>query len=68
MDPTMISMPKVNSSGNVQWVTRCQYLLADDHQKYPSITSDGSGGAIIAWLDYRYDPMVNLCQSAVNLR
>jgi hypothetical protein len=50
---------KINTSGALQWPTGtpttegigvCTLPL---DQEYPSITSDGSGGAIIAWVDSR---------------
>jgi hypothetical protein len=50
---------KINTSGTLQWPTGtpttegigvCTLPL---DQEYPSITSDGSGGAIIAWVDSR---------------
>ena len=44
----------VDANGNVLWtsngVTICN---ATNTQEYPQITSDGSGGAIITWDDYR---------------
>ncbi|MHA1439276.1 MAG: hypothetical protein ACTSPD_17025 [Promethearchaeota archaeon] len=45
---------RVNSAGITQWTangTAVSNSLFD--QNYPSIVSDGSGGAIIAWEDYR---------------
>lgn len=45
---------RINSSGIVQWtpggVAICTNSL---HQQNPEITSDGNGGAIIAWQDNR---------------
>jgi hypothetical protein len=45
---------RINSSGVVQWTvngaTLCDTVR---NQTYPSIASDGSGGAIIAWNDQR---------------
>lgn len=47
---------RVTASGELLWgesgVTICG--LNDSFQEYPVIASDGSGGAIIAWLDERY--------------
>jgi len=46
---------RVDASGSVQWGTGGQPICtAYDRQEYPTITSDGSGGTIIAWNDYRY--------------
>ncbi|MDD4858378.1 MAG: hypothetical protein PHD74_09780, partial [Candidatus Krumholzibacteria bacterium] len=45
---------RVNTSGAVQWTAGgVAICAADDDQAIPEITSDGSGGAIIAWEDYR---------------
>ncbi len=45
---------KINSSGDVQWtINGVAISTANDHQRYPQLTSDGSGGAIIAWEDDR---------------
>lgn len=45
---------RVDSSGSVLWTTDgvpiCQ---ATENQEFPVITSDGTGGAFIAWLDQR---------------
>jgi hypothetical protein len=45
---------RVHASGTPQW-TDCGVgiCMASNSQEYPQITSDGSGGAIIAWKDYR---------------
>src|SRR4030095_16181226 len=41
-------------SGSVQWAPEGSPVgTADDHQSYPSITSDGEFGAIVAWHDDR---------------
>jgi len=48
---------RINSSGVVQWTTAAAGGVAvctqGNHQYYPTITSDGSGGAIITWYDDR---------------
>jgi hypothetical protein len=43
----------VDASWPVGGVNACSAALLD--QSSPVITSDGSGGAIVAWLDYGYD-------------
>jgi len=49
-----ISAQRINSSGAVQWTANGVAILrAADHQKFPTIVSDGAGGAIITWQDYR---------------
>ena len=45
---------KVNAAGAVQWTTNGVALCtATAYQQYPTIVSDGAGGAIVTWEDYR---------------
>jgi hypothetical protein len=45
---------RVNASGAGQWTTNgIPICTATNSQDWPTIVSDGSGGAIIAWDDYR---------------
>jgi hypothetical protein len=45
---------RINSSGVVQWTANGVAIsTASDDQSTPTIISDGSGGAIITWRDYR---------------
>ncbi|MFX0176539.1 MAG: hypothetical protein ACFE85_09950 [Candidatus Hodarchaeota archaeon] len=45
---------KINSSGDVKWdVNGTVICMANDTQGYLQITTDGAGGAIITWADYR---------------
>ncbi|HET6349759.1 MAG TPA: T9SS type A sorting domain-containing protein [Candidatus Krumholzibacteria bacterium] len=46
---------RVNASGVVLWTTDGVPVSTDDpsHQDYPTIVSDGAGGAIITWQDSR---------------
>jgi predicted lipoprotein with Yx(FWY)xxD motif len=45
---------RVNSSGAMLWTANgVAICTADSSQELPQIVSDGSGGAIIAWQDYR---------------
>ncbi len=47
---------RINSSGVVQWDSNGVMICdAPVWQEYPEITSDGSGGAIITWVDWRGD-------------
>ena len=51
---TDIYVQRVNSSGVMQWTANGVGLCtAVDFQSDPSIVSDGSGGAIVAWEDNR---------------
>jgi len=53
-EDTNIYIQKINSTGEAQWiddgVVVCDY---EDNQAELNVISDGSGGAIIAWEDYR---------------
>ena len=52
--PPDIYAQRVDSDGNILWTNDGQAICTDIHdQWYPKITSDGSGGAIIAWWDGR---------------
>ncbi len=45
---------RIASNGAAQWTANgVSVCLATDLQRYPQISSDGAGGAIIAWYDYR---------------
>jgi hypothetical protein len=45
---------RINSSGEVQWTANGLPVCTQaSHQYYPTITSDGSGGAIITWYEDR---------------
>ncbi|MBF0634165.1 MAG: FG-GAP repeat protein [Nitrospinae bacterium] len=45
---------RINASGAVQWTADGVAIsTAANHQNSPTITGDGSGGAIITWTDYR---------------
>jgi predicted lipoprotein with Yx(FWY)xxD motif len=45
---------RVNASGAVQWTLDGVVLsAAPDDQSFPTLTSDGAGGAIVAWDDLR---------------
>ena len=45
---------RINASGVVQWTADgVAICTAASHQQYPTIVSDGSGGAIITWYDFR---------------
>ena len=48
---------RINSAGAVQWpVNGTAICTASDDQVYPAIASDGAGGAIVTWQDFRrYD-------------
>jgi hypothetical protein len=44
----------INSNGNTQWTENGTAITKEPHsQKNPQLCSDGAGGAIITWMDYR---------------
>ncbi|HYQ86415.1 MAG TPA: T9SS type A sorting domain-containing protein [Bacteroidota bacterium] len=48
---------RVNSAGTLQWKTNSVPIsTAAGNQQFPTIVSDGAGGAIITWTDYRNYP------------
>ncbi len=50
-----IYIQRINSTGDVKWADNGTAICtADETQKTPTICSDGSGGAIIAWNDERF--------------
>jgi hypothetical protein len=58
---------RVNASGVVQWATDgiaiCSAAL---EQSYPTIASDGAGGAIFTWQDYRGGSYFDIYAQRVN--
>jgi len=45
---------KIDSNGNVQWTPNgVAICTANDYQHSPKICSDGAGGAVIIWHDFR---------------
>ncbi len=47
---------RVNSTGSTLWITNGVAIsTATNEQEFPTIDSDGSGGAVITWNDYRND-------------
>ncbi|MHA1252569.1 MAG: hypothetical protein ACTSRP_21465 [Candidatus Helarchaeota archaeon] len=45
---------RIDANGNINWTQNGVVICnADDLQKNPKIVSDGDGGAIIVWEDYR---------------
>jgi FlgD Ig-like domain len=52
-----IYVQRVNGSGFVQWTTDGVPVITwGDDQEYPAMVTDGAGGAIVAWEDYRGIP------------
>ena len=46
---------RIDSDGNTLWTNNGLGICTNsDDQEYPEICSDGTGGAIIAWLDHRH--------------
>ena len=58
---------RINSSGSVQWTANgIAICTAANTQQYPGIVSDGSGGAIITWMDYRSGSNYDIYAQRVN--
>ncbi|MGB5910143.1 MAG: caspase family protein [Promethearchaeia archaeon] len=58
---------RINSSGQVLWGDNGTAICTSDNaQISPQICSDGSGGAIIIWLDDRNSPFTNLFAQRIN--
>ncbi len=58
---------RINAAGAVQWPGNGVGLSVDGtNQRYPVITADGSGGAIVAWTDYRGGPAPDVYAQRVN--
>jgi predicted lipoprotein with Yx(FWY)xxD motif len=64
---TDIYAQRVNASGAVQWTTDGVALCtATGTQRYPTITSDGGGGAIVTWEDCRSGGNYHIYAQRVN--
>src|SRR3989338_7375696 len=51
---TDIYAKRIDANGNVLWTANgVPISTSASWQEYPTIVSDGSGGAIITWMDYR---------------
>ncbi|KPJ61089.1 MAG: hypothetical protein AMJ46_03765 [Latescibacteria bacterium DG_63] len=49
-----VFVQRIDASGTVLWATDGETVcIVLENQRYPEIVSDGEGGAIIAWTDYR---------------
>ncbi len=47
---------RIDSNGDIQWIVNgTEVCTANNHQRYPQLCSDGDGGAIITWQDWRTD-------------
>lgn len=46
---------KINASGQVQWTENGVLICNANSSVLPTSTSDGAGGAIITWMDFRND-------------
>jgi hypothetical protein len=54
LESSDIYAQRVNASGDTQWIANgVGICTAVNYQQHPKIISDGSGGAIITWEDYR---------------
>ena len=66
---TDVYVQRVNASGAVQWTANGVVLCtATENQQYPTIVSDGSGGAIVTWQDYRSGSNYDIYAQSINAR
>jgi predicted lipoprotein with Yx(FWY)xxD motif len=64
---TDIYAQRINASGVVQWTADGVAIsTAADFQREPNIISDGSGGAIITWYDYRVGNIPDIYAQRIN--
>ncbi|NVM03088.1 MAG: hypothetical protein HWN67_12170, partial [Candidatus Helarchaeota archaeon] len=64
---TDIYVQRVNSSGGVEWAANGTAICtATDNQYYVQLCSDGAGGAIITWEDYRTSGTVDIYAQIVS--
>lgn len=62
-----VYIQRVNMNGDVMWTTDGVPISTEvNAQMSPDIISDGQGGAIIAWRDYRNDADVNIYAQRIN--
>src|SRR5204863_2915659 len=60
-DAPDIYAERLNAAGVAQWTENgVAVCTAADHQLLPEIASDGAGGAIITWHDYRTSHSVDI--------
>ncbi len=58
---------RINGSGVVQWTTDgAAVCTSGNMQGYPTVTTDGAGGAIITWYDYRAGSNSDIYASQIN--
>ncbi|OLS16054.1 MAG: 5'-nucleotidase [Promethearchaeota archaeon CR_4] len=59
---------RVNAAGTFKWVANgTSVCTMSESQRYPQLASDGTGGAIIAWDDYRNSNYDIFAQRVANL-
>ena len=58
---------RINANGVIQWtVDGVAICTASDSQLFPQICSDGNGGAIITWKDYRSSSISDIYAQRIN--
>ncbi len=58
---------KINSSGVIQWIINgTEICTASSYSVKPSLVSDGAGGAIITWRDYRSGSNYDIYSQKIN--
>lgn len=62
-----IYVQRINSNGDALWVSNGLPLCTSSaEQRYPTLVSDGSGGTIVTWQDFRSGSYSNLYAQKVN--
>lgn len=52
---SIIYAQRIDASGDTLWADNGMRVCTSPHrQEYPAAASDGAGGAIVTWMDYRY--------------
>jgi hypothetical protein len=49
---------RIDANGTISWASGFYVCTYTEAQRYPVITSDGAGGAIVAWEDFRNETFI----------
>ena len=62
-----IFIQRINSTGSILWTNNGTVIcIASNDQRHPEIGSDGAGGAIVSWYDYRSDSNFDIYTQRIN--
>jgi hypothetical protein len=66
-DDRAIYAQRINSEGVTQWISNGTVISDEiNDQEFPEICSDGAGGAIIVWEDYRSGSSLDIYAQKIN--